>query len=308
MRQSSTVARFDRILFVVNPKAGTGTATARSVAFKRELAIRGYAQPTIVETTAAGNPELATLVAQNDLVVAFGGDGTLNKVVHAIVLGGQNASPVVAFLPCGTGNAAARAFNLPRSPQRLAAYVASVRPRDIDTGIVSRDGQDVGAFLLWAGAGVDASLIAEVARRRPSKQGIVLMSQYMRVAAEMLFKYRFPSIQIRSEEEPTSAASVVVANVGALAVGSVTRRADPCDGWLDVIGTCSRSRAAWIGALMLSATDRYDKCSQVVRMRTQGLSLTTGEDVPVHLDGEPSGQLPIDIRVAPHSIRLLARG
>jgi len=295
------------MLFVVNPAAGAGTAPARATALKRELAIRGYAPPVFVETVAAGNPELVDRVGSSDLVVAFGGDGTLNRIVTAIVLGGLNPSPVIAFLPCGTGNAAARAFNLPRSPQRLAAYVASVRPRELDVGIASREGQDIGVFLLWAGAGVDAALITEVARRRPTQRGLELISQYLRVGAGMLFKYRFPSISIVTGESRCSAASVVVANVGALAIGSVTRRADPCDGILDIIGTASRSRAAWIGAAMLSAADRYDRCSDVVRLRGTNISLTTDESVPLHLDGEPAGELPIDIRIAPRSIRLLAR-
>ncbi len=301
------MSRFERILFVVNPAAGAGTAMSRATVLKRELAIRGYAPPVFVETLAAGNPELMERVGSSDLVVAFGGDGTLNRVVSAVVMGGVQPSPVIAFMPSGTGNAAARAFNLPRSPQRLAAYIASVRPRSLDVGIASRDGQDIGAFLLWAGAGVDAALITEVARRRPTIQGRELISQYLRVAAGMLFKYHFPTIRIEAGESRCSAASVVVANVGALAIGSLTRKADPCDGILDIIGTASRSRAAWIGAAMLSATNRYDRCSDVVRLRGTNISLTTDEPVPVHLDGEPIGDLPIDIRIAPRSIRLLAR-
>ena len=162
-------------------------------------------------------------------------------------------------------------------------------------------------FLLWAGAGVDAALITEVARRRPTQRGLELISQYLRVGAGMLFKYRFPSISIVTGESRCSAASVVVANVGALAIGSVTRRADPCDGILDIIGTASRSRAAWIGAAILSAADRYDRCADVVRLRGTNISLTTDESVPLHLDGEPAGELPINIRIAPRSIRLLAR-
>jgi diacylglycerol kinase (ATP) len=309
MRQSLAVARFERILFVVNPAAGAGGATAKAAILRRELTVRGYSEPQVIETSPERDPELRRAIASSDLVVAFGGDGTLNRVITKAVLAGADVSPVIAFLPSGTGNAAARAFNLPRSPQRLATYIVSVRPREIDVGIVTRDGQDFGAFLLWAGAGVDAAMITEVARRRPTKQGLVLMSQYLRVAAGMFLKNRFPPIKVhvRSGQPPCTAASVMVANVGALAIGSVTRKADPCDGILDVIGTASRSRAAWIAAAMLSAAEQYDRCSDVVRQRVTEVELTTDENVPLHLDGEPAGALPVQIRVAPRRIRLLAR-
>jgi diacylglycerol kinase family enzyme len=101
--------------------------------------------------------------------------------------------------------------------------------------------------------------------------------------------------------------AVVVANVGRLIFGSITHSASPSDGKLNVIATRPRRRIGWLWAVSLYVMHRYESCSRVSRLLAKSLQLRSSADrVPIHADGEPVGNLPVQIRVAPGSVVLLA--
>ena len=292
-------------LVVVNPAAGAGRAPQQARALTRELEAAGFAAQTVL-TAPTVDVSLVEKLSRADVAIAVGGDGTLNRVANAILqIEERMQRPTLGFLACGTGNAATRAFGLPRRPGDVAALAHTASTLTIDVGVVSRDGSQVGVFLLWAGAGVDASLIEGTARSRASYRGWRLTAEYMRQAARMLLTYRFPVIEATGDVGPGTFGAVMAANVGHLAIGSITAHADPTDGLLNIVATQPRHRAEWMAAALLSSIHLYDRCPRVSRGLGAALRLESSERVPIHVDGEPIGTLPVEITVLPGSIRLL---
>ncbi|HJT99738.1 MAG TPA: diacylglycerol kinase family protein, partial [Actinomycetes bacterium] len=72
----------------------------------------------------------AELAGEVDVLLVFGGDGTVHEVANGLPLGGGD--PLVALLPAGTGNDLARALGLPPDPVAAASELATARPRTLD--------------------------------------------------------------------------------------------------------------------------------------------------------------------------------
>jgi diacylglycerol kinase family enzyme len=242
-------------------------------------------------------------------VIALGGDGTLNRVAQPIVLRSNGRpSPAVAFVPLGTANVATRAFRLPRRLDDVARLVAAGSVRHIDAGVVVRHDGAVAAFLLWLGAGLDGAVIHAVAAGRARYRGLGLMLRYLLETPRTFMRYRFPTVRIESEGTNGAFASVLLANVGTLAFGSATANADPEDGRVNVIATGARTRLGWCASALLAGVNAYDRCWGVSRSRETRVRLVGAGPLPVHIDGEPYGQLPVDVEVRPGALSLLAPG
>ena len=110
------------------------------------LAAGGF-DATVVVTTGPGHASEATrraCAAGATLVVAWGGDGTMNEVARVLAFG-----PVaLALVPAGSGNGLARDLGVPRDPRAALAVATAGRPWRIDVGDVNGE-----LFFNVAGAG-----------------------------------------------------------------------------------------------------------------------------------------------------------
>jgi diacylglycerol kinase family enzyme len=164
-----------RALLVVNPKATTTSPRARDVIARalgselkvdvRETAARAHATELAREAAADGY----------DVVVALGGDGTVNEVVNGLLADGVRAdTPVLAVVPGGSANVFVRALGGPRSPvdatADLLAALRAGRTRQIGLGVADASAPGGGAQRRWftfcAGLGFDAEVIERVERLR----------------------------------------------------------------------------------------------------------------------------------------------
>jgi diacylglycerol kinase family enzyme len=302
-RLSRIITAMLEALIVANPVSGGGRAVAAVPALVESLKSHGI-EARMVLTTPGHDEELDAAIRDASIVIAVGGDGTLNRVIRPIVLS-RRPGPLVAFMAYGTANVATRAFGLPRRPKDVARAVAGARSRPLDAGIVTRDGAPAGAFVLWLGAGVDAALIHGVAARRAGYRGWGVIAQYALEMLRLLAGYRFPKVRVESESHDDHYGSVMLANIGPLAVGSVTRRADPFDGQIDLIATHPRNLLGWCAAALMASVHLYDRCPRVERRRVLRVRLSSSEPLPVHIDGEPFGHLPVDVEVVPAAVRLI---
>ena len=155
-----------RVVLVVNPIATAATRRARDLlveALGSEVAI------TQAVTEYRGHAiGLARGAADrgDDLVVAVGGDGTVNEVVNGLLADGPDpALPRCAVVPCGFANIFARALGVPNDPvtaaRALVGAVRAERARAVSLGVAGER-----YFTFCAGLGFDATVIRRVAALR----------------------------------------------------------------------------------------------------------------------------------------------
>ncbi|MCU1673800.1 MAG: Diacylglycerol kinase [Frankiales bacterium] len=155
-----------RALLVVNPKATATTARARDVLAH---ALASEVKLDVVHTAHRGHAiELARQARQDglDVVVALGGDGTVNEVVNGLLAEGAGEGlPALAVVPGGSTNVFARALGLPEGAVEATGQVleaiAGNRRRTI--GLAQADER---WFTFCAGMGLDATVVRRVEHRR----------------------------------------------------------------------------------------------------------------------------------------------
>ncbi len=146
-----------RMLIIVNPYATTVSDRLRNLVV---YALQGRYEVEAVSTEAQNHAtEIGREVRDHgyDVVVAFGGDGTLNEVVNGLA----GTEVPVSMLPGGSTNVVCRTLGIPNdvvdATEHLLALADDWRPRKIDLGVV--DGRH---FVFSCGAGIDATVVKRV--------------------------------------------------------------------------------------------------------------------------------------------------
>ncbi len=298
-------------LVIVNPISGKGGARQRASALRDRLVQSGTVR--IAETTHRGS---AAQIASSsgpevDRVIAVGGDGTLNEVLAGLVSLDRPAAqtPALGFLPAGTANAAVHAFGFSTDVEDMARALPTAPVREVDVGMVrfEEEEEDERPFVLWCGAGFDAVLIDELNTSRTGHMGLTGLVRHTPRVLRALARYPVPAIRTEIDGHGIAdASSVLLTNVAKVGLGgTVIDTADPFDGQLDVVAI---DPAPWpklvrLGLRMLTtglrgARGARHQLATHVRLSAEGT-------VPVQLDGEPVGTLPISVRLRVGAIRLL---
>jgi diacylglycerol kinase family enzyme len=177
-------------LLVVNPHATATTAAGRDVLAH---ALASDVKLEVLETSYRGHAADAAAQAAADgfdLVVAHGGDGTVNEVVNGLMRAPESdfvARPMLGIVPGGSANVCAGALGLPRDPVEATHHLLQA----IETGHSRRIGLgrvDDRWFTFNAGIGWDAEVVAAVDNRRRKQASPVLyvrtaLGHYVRQAA-----------------------------------------------------------------------------------------------------------------------------
>ena len=146
-----------RMLIIVNPYASTVSDRLRHLVV---YALQGRYEVEAVDTEAPGHAtELCRQAAHEgyDVVVAFGGDGTVNEAANGLL---GSATPL-SCLPGGSANVFAKMLGIPgdlvEATEHMLGIADDWRPRRVDLGVV--DGR---CFTFSSGLGIDASVVARV--------------------------------------------------------------------------------------------------------------------------------------------------
>lgn len=307
-------------LLVVNPHATATTAAGRDVLAH---ALASDVKLEVLETSYRGHAADAAAQAAADgfdLVVAHGGDGTVNEVVNGLMRAGRTAiaRPVLGVVPGGSANVFAGALGLPRDPveatHHLLQAIEAGRTRRIGLGRVAGDSEAGRWFTFNAGIGWDAEVVAAVDNRRRKQASPVLyvrtaLGRYVRQAAgggpEL-------TVEVPGEQPVAGVRLAMVCNT---------------DPWtylgarpLRLIPTCSFDRGLGLYALRSLATSTVVRhVGQVLRGAgtPKGRHLVVRDDVPrirvtsarpvrVQVDGDVLGErksvnftsVPVALRVA----------
>jgi diacylglycerol kinase (ATP) len=190
-------------LVVINPVSGVRRAdpggAAEVEAARSVLGEAGF-DAAVVVTTGPGHASEATRRASArplDLVVAWGGDGTMNEVARVVAF---TAVPL-ALVPAGSGNGLARDIGVPRDPRAALAIAGAGRPWRIDAGEVNGR-----LFFNVAGIGLDARIAHAFAASR-GRRGLL---GYLQIGTRELWRYRARDYAIARDGAPPSATRALI--------------------------------------------------------------------------------------------------
>lgn len=283
--------------FIVNPISGRSSkesivgAIAGSVDMDRyEVTIRFTAAPGHATTLAS-----EAVQAGQQLVVAVGGDGTVNEVARALV----GTDSALGIIPCGSGNGLARHLHIPMNPRKAIEILNQGQIRRIDTLTVNGT-----PCFCTAGVGYDAFVSEEYAKE-PTR-GLVT---YVRKAVENWFDYTPEQYLIETEEGMFSRTALAITCANANQWGNgfhVAPKASLTDGLIDVtiIHPIKPLNALPMPVQILGYS--FDKNPGVETFKTSGLTIRRATPAPLHIDGEPqSGTKDITIALRPASLGVL---
>jgi YegS/Rv2252/BmrU family lipid kinase len=234
----------------------------------------------------------AELAPEVDVLLVFGGDGTVHEVANGLPLGGDG--PLVALLPAGTGNDLARALGLPPDPVAAATELTGARPRRLDL-------LDCGPRRAANGVNAGFAAAATDTLSRPVKKALGPAAYLVGGVKAGVSPPTWPArVEVGGRVVEGEALAVVVGNGGSFGGGRwLLPDADPGDGLLDVLVVPASAPKARLARHL--ARDRRLP-GGLPRLR--GPAATVATDMPCRLDGEPS-ETPGSVAVIPGAWQVL---
>ncbi len=270
---------------------------------------RGWPEPAWYETTAedpgAGQARRAVTEGAT-MVCSLGGDGTVRGVASGLIGSGCP----LGILPGGTGNLLARNLKLPVDNLEAALTVAlSGRDRTIDVGEVSWDDDEPSVFLVMAGMGADAEMVAGADAGLKRQVGWLA---YAVSGVRALFRLGFGVRVVTGSEDAVRqhALTVLVANCGELTGGlRLVPDAALDDGRLDTVVASPRSLSGWLAIAWHFVSARRRGHPALVHLVSEHTDVVVREPIVAQLDGDAVGRRTrMSCRVLPGALTVRVAG
>jgi YegS/Rv2252/BmrU family lipid kinase len=267
-----------KIIFIMNPISGTvNKAGIPSLIdkyinhdiFDYEIALTEYAGHASVIASKAKEDNI-------DIVVAVGGDGTVNEVARAIV----HSDTALGIIPCGSGNGLARHLMLPMNIAKAIQTINLCEIHQLDYGVIN----DI-PFFCTCGMGFDAFVshkFAEAGKRGPIT--------YVENVLKEGLKYKPETYEIQDEKGITRLKAFLISCANASQYGNnayIAPQASMSDGLMDIIvmEPFDVIEAPQISIDMFNKT--LDKNSKIKTFRCKHLHIHRKEPGYIHYDGDP---------------------
>lgn len=241
-----------------------------------------------------------------DVILAAGGDGTARDVAAEVA----GTGVPLAILAGGSTNVVARELGMPRKPEAAARALLAATPRSLDLGRLTLPDGRVEQFLLAAGVGLDAHVLAATDDALKHRIGPFAIAAAAIAAAPRLRPF---GVRIDVDGKPLHEGRVwqiVLPNArrwgGAF---SIAPGAAANDGLLDVVALRDRGRFRLLVDLAELLVMRHPRPSDVAAGQGRTIRIETDAPVALELDGTPisSGvDGPCLFAVEPGALRVLA--
>lgn len=248
----------------------------------------------------AGEQARQAIAEGADLILACGGDGTINEAAAGVI----GTQIPFAILPGGTANVLSMETGQGSNMSKVAASIASLVPRRISIGKFEAAGAPMRHFLIMLGAGLDAKVVAEVQPHIKRRLGKIAywLSGLMQTGK------RLEEIMVRTPDGAFKASFILVSRVrnygGDL---SIARSVTLLDDDFEVVlfeGSNSFRFLPYFAAVITGQQKRMPGI-KILRAKRVELEPIDGNAVQVQADGELSGCAPARIEIVPGALTLL---
>lgn len=286
-----------KIVFIMNPISGT-TSKAGIPKLIDSTIDKNLFDYEIKMTERAGHAsQLAAEAKDNnvDVVVAVGGDGTVNEVARAIV----HSNTALGILPCGSGNGLARHLLLPMNLKKCMEVINDCEIRDLDYGVINGY-----PFFCTCGMGFDAFVSMKFAQS--GKRGPISYAE--NILKEGL-KYQPETYTLEDETGTKQYKAFLISCANASQYGNnayIAPQASMSDGLMDVVimEPFDVIEAPQVSFDMFNKT--LDKNSKIKSFKCKKLHISRSNPGVIHYDGDPvMTGADIDVHLEVKGIKML---
>ncbi|MFH2218672.1 MAG: diacylglycerol kinase family protein [Pseudomonadota bacterium] len=305
---------FSKIVFIVNPHAGNGSAGADWPVIETLAKDR----LGVFETCLTGGPGDAAVFAKDavekgaDLLVCVGGDGTLNEVLNGVMRHGETrrSDLVLGFVPDGTGCDFVKTVSIPRNLEQSIDLIAARKVRSIDVGKITfrgHTGSDaVRFFLNIASFGLGGEVVEKVNRTTKAFGPFI---SFLWATLISIFQYGKKRIHLTVDdnfENELAIWHVAVAN-GQFQGGGMWVAPDAAvdDGLFHVTVVGDLSLAEVFLNLPKLYNGKIKDIDKVITMVGKKIEATSDMRVLLDVDGEQPGNLPVGMAIMPGAINII---
>ncbi len=299
VRSPSTTA--DLVVISMNPSAGARSGRDQVERLQCLLQEDGY---QVRRTSDLGELRQISATAMTEgklrVVVAAGGDGTIARVLNE-----TDPGIPLTILPLGTENLLSKYLSIDPGPESVASLVRNGWTVDLDVGRANGT-----LFTLMLGCGFDAEVVR---RLDDARRGHIRHLSYLRPILDTVRHYDYPEIRVSlcgqgvdKTATPLTARWVFVVNLPRYAGNlKLIPAATGTDGLLDL---CTFRRGSFLQGLRYLTgvlRGKHQEMGDCVMLQTPGLRLESDRPVPYQLDGDPGGELPVEVEVVPGRLSVM---
>lgn len=302
-----------KTVFIINPRAGNGTASAKWLALSR-FAEEQLGAFTTCFTERAGDATRLTheyVTAGADLIIAVGGDGTLHEIINGFM---EISSPAahnarLGVVPFGTGCDFARIILKSSSPRRALQVIQEGYTRSLDLGRVQfadhNGAPGVRYFHNIVSFGTGGEVVVHV--NSHSKAGGAFLS-FLRSTLICLMRHgsRRICLQCDGQAQEFVARNITVAN-GRCHGGGMCVAPDALadDGLLHVTVIGDLSLPEMFLNIAKFYNGRIKEVKKIITLTGRRIEATSRQDIRIEADGEQPGWLPIVIDLLPRAMPMI---
>jgi YegS/Rv2252/BmrU family lipid kinase len=296
-----------RTAFLVNPAAEGGSVGRRWPELAHRAANLGLTGDALLSERPGQLGELAARAVDEgaSLVVAVGGDGTVNEVAQSLA-GRERVD--LAVIPRGTGGDFVRTYGIPRRLEDAVAVARDGQARAIDLGRASyrawAGGEEQSYFANIASAGMSGAIAKRTNETSKALGGKV---SYLWATFTVFARWRNDDVLVTVDGERREGRmhDVVVANGRFFGGGMmICPVADPGDGLFDVLLIGDLTKRDLLLTLPKTYRGRHLPHPKAELLRGAVVEVDAPQPLPVELDGEQPGTTPVRFEIVPKALRL----
>lgn len=285
------------IVFIVNPRSGTHDKSDIPRIIEQTIDKAKFDYKVLFTEYAGHAAEIARRCVANDvhIVVAVGGDGTVNEVARSLV----HTETALGIVPCGSGNGLARHLCIPMDIRKAIAIINRCNIEALDYGVINSL-----PFFCTCGMGFDAFIslkFAEAGKRGP----VTYMENVLREG----LKYKPEVYEVIDETKATRHKAFLIACANASQYGNnvyIAPKATMTDGLMDVtiMEPFTAFDAPQISIDMFNKT--LDKNSKIKTFKAKRIHIHRSQPGAIHYDGDPiMTGTDIDVHIEERGIKII---